>query len=414
MHIETTLRHALVAVGFAAAVSAQTIQPPFNTAYVYTDLGSAPGVPSPLGGCIFKAGNPNVLLLGGGANGGNGAIYEVTVSRDAQGFVTGFLGTATLLSTAPNIDGGLCYGPGNVLFYTGYPINTLGQIKPGSSTPDKVLQLSNYGIAGSVGTCNFAPANYPGAGQFKIASYSGGGFYGFIATPDGLGTFDITAANGPVQINGGPEGILYVPPGSALIPDYTSILVNEYGTGNVVLYQLDAQGNPVPATRTPFMSGLGGAEGSCIDPITGDLVFVTFGGGDRVVRVTGFGVCGSHVNYGNGVGGLNGVPQISGGGCAGRGQITSVDITSGRPFAAGLLAVGFNPASIPVYNGTLLVSIVNQFFHTLDATGQWNLTIVLPSTPAWNGLNIYSQAWYIDAAGTFGFSSTPGLHTLVR
>ncbi|MFO1077848.1 MAG: hypothetical protein U1E73_09000 [Planctomycetota bacterium] len=408
------MKHLLVAAALTAAVSAQTIQPPFNGAYVYTNLGSAAGVGTPYGGCVFKAGNPNVLVLGGGANGGSGAIYEVTVARDPQGFITGFVGTATQVSTAAFIDGGLCYGPNNVLFFTTYNNNTLGQIKPGSTVPDKVINLANFGVTGSTGTCNFAPANFPGAGELKIASYSGGGFYGFTIAPDGTGTFDITPANGPTQINGGPEGILYVPPGSALIPDYTSILVNEYSTGSVVLYSLDAQGNPVPASRTMFMTGLSGAEGSCIDPITGDLVFVTFGGGDRVVRVTGFGVCGSNVPYGTGIAGLNGVPAIDGGGCAGRGQITTIDVTGGRPFAPGLLAVGFAPANIPVFNGALLVGIVNQFFHQLDATGAWNLTILLPVSPAWNGLNIYSQSWYIDPAATFGVSATAGLHTLVR
>ena len=36
------------------------------------------------------------------------------------------------------------------------------------------------------------------------------------------------------------------------------------------------------------MSGLEGAEGAVIDPITGDFLFSTFGGGDRVVVVSGF------------------------------------------------------------------------------------------------------------------------------
>ena len=79
----------------------------------------------------------------------------------------------------------------------------------------------------------------------------------------GNGTYDLTPANGPVGITGGPEGILYVPPGSALIPDYQYVLIAEYGSGEVSLYLLDGDGNPLPATRTPFLTGLSGAEGAC-------------------------------------------------------------------------------------------------------------------------------------------------------
>lgn len=36
------------------------------------------------------------------------------------------------------------------------------------------------------------------------------------------------------------------------------------------------------------MTGLSGAEGAAIDPLTGDFLFSTFGGGDRVIVVRGF------------------------------------------------------------------------------------------------------------------------------
>lgn len=37
-----------------------------------------------------------------------------------------------------------------------------------------------------------------------------------------------------------------------------------------------------------FLSNLTGAEGAAIDPVTGDFMFSTFGGGSRVVVVSGF------------------------------------------------------------------------------------------------------------------------------
>jgi hypothetical protein len=66
------------------------------------------------------------------------------------------------------------------------------------------------------------------------------------------------------------------------------MLVSEWSDDEVAAYQLDANGNPVPATRVSFITGLYGAEGAAIDPLTGDFLFSTFGGGDRVIVVQGF------------------------------------------------------------------------------------------------------------------------------
>src|SRR5438045_143310 len=90
-----------------------------------------------------------------------------------------------------------------------------------------------------------------------------------------------------VTLPGGPEGFIYVPLGSPLFP-LQSMLVSEYSSGNVVTYTTDANGNPVLASRHVFVSGLTGAEGAAIDPVTGDFLFSTFGGSNRVIRVQGF------------------------------------------------------------------------------------------------------------------------------
>jgi len=399
----------------APIVSAQTIQPPFNTAYSARSLGSAAGIPGSYGGVTFKWNDPSRLLVGGAANTVGAAIYEIAVTRDATGRITGFAGTASLHATAPNIDGGLAYGPNGVLFFSTYSNNNLGQIKLGSTAPDRIESLTGYGVAASTGTLNFVPPNFPGAGELKIASYNAGTFYGFTVQPDGNGTFQITAANGPVSIGGGPEGILYVPPGSALFPDYQRVLVCEFGTGTVAVYNIDAQGNPIPASRVAFLTGLSGVEGACTDPITGALLFSTFGGGgSQIVVVEGFGVCGSFQNYGSGIAGLQGVPTVQGGGCAGRGQFTSIDVANGRAGVNGLLAIGFAPQNQPLLNGSLLVQITTTFFHQLDQSGRWSLSLFLPTSPIWNGLNLYTQSFYVDPAGAQGISATPGLHIVVR
>ena len=67
-----------------------------------------------------------------------------------------------------------------------------------------------------------------------------------------------------------------------------SLLVSEYGVDEVAAYQVDANGDPVVATRRSIITGLDGAEGALLDPVTGDFLFSTFGGGSRVVAVRGF------------------------------------------------------------------------------------------------------------------------------
>ena len=180
----------LLCGGVSALCSAQTIDPFYAGSYSATNLGTVAGVPGSYGGLTFKLGDPNTILIGGAANGINGAIYSVPVTRDAvTNQVTGF-GTPTLFSTAPNIDGGLDYAPNGVLFYTGYPINSIGQIKPGSTIPDKVTSASP--VASSVGTLRFVPAGFPGAGRLKLLSYTAGTWHDASFTPDGIGTYDIT------------------------------------------------------------------------------------------------------------------------------------------------------------------------------------------------------------------------------
>ncbi|MGH9184931.1 MAG: Ig-like domain-containing protein, partial [Acidimicrobiales bacterium] len=116
-----------------------------------------------------------------------------------------------------------------------------------------------------------------------------GNWYKAGVVPDGNGTFDVVGVT-PVpgsQLPGGPEGFIYVPIGSPQFPR-PSILVADFSDGSVSAYEVDADGDPVVSSRQAFITGLEGAEGAFIDPVTGDFLFSTFGGGDRVVAVRGF------------------------------------------------------------------------------------------------------------------------------
>ncbi len=194
-----------------------------------------------------------------------------------------------MYATAPNIDGGLEFGPGGVLFYTGYNNNILGQIKPGNSAPDKIINLSTQTppVGESVGTLRFVPPGFAGAGQLKLASYSANTWHTLTLAPDGLGTYDISAVSPSLSVQGGPEGIVYI---DSANPGFVvdSILLSEYGSGSIGAYEINSNGDPILSSRRPFITGLNGAEGAEIDAVTGDFLFSTFGGGDRVIVVTGF------------------------------------------------------------------------------------------------------------------------------
>jgi hypothetical protein len=405
----------------------QALQPPFDMSYTIVDLGSVPGLPPLYGGLTFKYDDPNVLLIGGNANTAPGSLYSIGVTRDAMNHVSGFVGMAAFFADAAYNDGGVVYGPSNVLFLARWPVNELGQTKAGSSITDKIIDMTPFGVGGSsLSALNFIPAGFPGAGLLKLVSYSAGNWYTAGFAPDGMGTFDITGVTLETQIIGGPEGILYVPPGSPQFVDYTSLLVCEYALGNVVAYQVDPTGDPIPATRTVFLSGLAGAEGAVSDPLTGDFLFSTFGGGDHVFEVRGFGMptcppAATVARYGAGLAGSGAlVPEIDVVGCPSLGITITVEITNGLGAACGCLVLGTSQASIPAFGGNLLVSSFDVVVsHDLGGTagvagaGTFSLPIAVPNDTALLGGAVFGQAGYLDAGAPAGVSLTEGIQVTI-
>ena len=256
----------------------------FDGSYSCNSLGTPTGVTGLLGGINFL--NNNTLLVGGNANNSGGYIAQIGVIRDAQNHIIGFSGPSSQYALAPFIDGGLDYGPGGVLFATGYPNNTIMQFKPGSTSPDRTDAAN--GNLSSLGSLVFVPDGFAGAGTLKLLSYSNGNFSDATLTPDGLGTFSITSGDPLVTLVGGPEGAVYVRGANTGFGGIDSLLVAEYQTGRVGAYQVDAFGNPIVGTRQDFLTGLSGAEGALIDPLTGDFLFSTFGGGNQIFVISGF------------------------------------------------------------------------------------------------------------------------------
>jgi hypothetical protein len=264
------------------------IQPPFDAAYRCFSLGSVPGLPPNYGGLVFLNGDPNTLLIAGNANTESGALYRIGLVRDGTGHITGFSGEVARFADAAYNDGGIVYGPDSILFLARWPVNAIGQTLPGSAITDKIVDLTPFEVCPAVSALNFVPPGFPGAGQLKLVTWGGGCWYTANITSDGNRTYDVTGVVSEVTITGGPEGFIYVPPGSPSFTAFDSMLVAEYSAGNIASYGLDANGDPEPETRATFISGLSGAEGAAIDPLTGDFLFSTFGGGNQVVAIRGF------------------------------------------------------------------------------------------------------------------------------
>jgi hypothetical protein len=411
----------VLAMTLTAGLSAQAIQLPYFNSYSFVNLGSAPGVVTNYGGVAFRALEPNVLYIMGGANVAGGVLYKIAVNRDPNKHITGFIGTATQVATAANNDGGLQFGPNDVAFYTRYPLNQLGQIKQGSTATDKVISLSP-GVTSSVGALSFIPAGYPGTGKIKLASYNANSFHTGTIVPDTSGTYDLTNIVTGSTIQGGVEGFIYLPPGSPLFTDFNSMLVCEFGSGGVFAYDVDANSDPIPATRRPFMTGLGGAEGAAIDPLSGDFVFSTYGASNSVIAVRGFGLpCGAIVNYGAGTPGTgNQTPALTSSGCFARNQKVTIDVGNGRGGALGALLMGTAQQSVVILGVTVLVVPFAPVNHMLGGAsgvagaGTWSLPLTIPNDTNLLNADFFFQSVYFDPAAAQGISATAGLKLQVR
>jgi hypothetical protein len=286
-----------VALAFPFHGLAQTLDPYYAASYNIRGIGVVPDLPSEYGGLTFKAGDANTLLIGGAAETDSAKIYSITVVRGANGHITGLSGSAAYFADAQGlpgqgggIDGGLIYGPGNVLFYASYSDNSIGQIKPGQSSVAKQTDLSTIGVEGSTGSLVIVPPGMPGAGRLKILSYKVSTWYDTTLSPDGSGTYNLAPVSASVQLDMGLglEGAFYVAAGNPRFPN-PSVLVSDYSGSRIVSFEVNGNGDPLPNTQRDFATDLSGVEGAAVDPLTGDFVFSTFTGGEVYV-VGGFGV----------------------------------------------------------------------------------------------------------------------------
>lgn len=275
------------------------IDPFYAGAYTVSSLGSVPGLLPSYGGLTFL--DNDTILIGGQANTSSGRLYTIDVVRDAGNHITGFSGIVSQFGGSSSgvgdfNDGGVVFGPGGNLFLARWNVNQIGQVKPGTTTDEDKIVAGPIGASSSVSALNFVPPGFGGAGAIKIVTWPAGQWYDATLTPDGSGTFDISGFTqvdvnpdvaGTQNVPGGPEGFVYIAAGNPLFP-LNSMLISEFSAGEVGAYEVDSNGNPLVNTRRAFVTELVGAEGATIDPVTGDFLFSTFGGGNEVVVVQGF------------------------------------------------------------------------------------------------------------------------------
>jgi hypothetical protein len=257
----------------------------YYTAYL---LGTVPGMPTGhLGGCTIAATDDNTLLLVGNSETQSAGLWSIGVVRDNCGHIVAWQGQAQKIADAPYMDANLPYTDQGVLLYSQWPVNKLGQLLPGASTPSSETDLLPFGITDSPGGLAFVPSYLAASGELRAAGWPSGFFYHIdyaVQTPPLL---TVTGASQSTTVTEG-GGFAYVPPGSPGFPT-PSLIMAEWSGHAVVTYEVDANGDPLPATRKPFFTSFPAPWGAYFEPVTGDYLFLTWETvPDRVYIVQGF------------------------------------------------------------------------------------------------------------------------------
>ncbi|MBK7072519.1 MAG: hypothetical protein IPH44_09455 [Myxococcales bacterium] len=255
-----------------------------------------PGVPNPLGGAVIKASDPSKLLIAGASERPEGAIYEIGVTRDPCGHIVGWNGTATQVASTPYVDANLVYVRNDLLVYSEWPQFNFSQLPAGATAPALTTDLRTVGLpsAGDQGPggVGLVPPGLAAAGQLRLVTWPVGTWVHAATVPAG-NLLSVTGVTPTVTLPNNPGGFAYVPAGS---PGFAaqSIIVAEWrqsgqADDRVAVYEADAQGDPIIATRREFMSAFPRPWGAYFEPVTGDYLFLSWGlGTDRVYVVQGF------------------------------------------------------------------------------------------------------------------------------
>lgn len=272
------------------------LAPEFAADYTVWALGTVPGVPNPLGGIVVQHDDPGTLLVAGGSESPDGAIYAIHVRRDDCGHILGFDGEATRVAETPYVDANLVYGPDALLLFTEWPQYALSQLASGDAAPTQRTDLRTLGLPSvddqGPGGVGFVPAALAAAGELRLVTWPAGRWVHVGATVAG-GLLAIESLTETATLPNNPGGFAYVPAGSPGFPSQSLIVAewvqNDATRDRVAVYETDAQGDPLVDTRREFFAKFPRPWGAYFEPVTGDYLFLTWGAGDdRVYLVRGF------------------------------------------------------------------------------------------------------------------------------
>ena len=254
----------------------QTISPEFATKYALSLLGQTPQSQASF---VFNPTNPDQALF---PPGDDGRVQTLVIERDASGHMTG-TGTQPAILGAPAVSLSesiepaywLGSGPGGVTFFkAGFDTPTLGQISAANPPVIYRQKLADLGVGGccyaTYGKPAVSPAGFPGAGRLKFTA--GRHWWDAALSPRGDGTFNVTLG-ASVELDPEEEDLgafVFLPAGLPLVPKASVLIFNH---GDLHIYELSANGDPIPATRRLVASGI--VDIADIDPRTGDLIVYT-------------------------------------------------------------------------------------------------------------------------------------------
>ncbi len=255
---------------FATDVTCRYLASPSSVAPIY-------------GGAVSRPGFPNQILMGGNGETPQGGLWAVELARDADCHVLGYTATAPeRLIDAAEVSTGVEYDRDGVLLVARWRPNELGQILPGSTSYDKIIDWEPMGMAPRATGLAFVPPGFSGAGTLKVLSYMGGQWHSVSLTADGGGTFDVSSVVEVMTLAGGPSGIEFMEAGN---PEFgvDGVLIAEYEADRVVAYDVDANGDPIPATRRPVIGNLYQVDSFYRDPLSGDLLVASNSSGGVLI-----------------------------------------------------------------------------------------------------------------------------------
>jgi hypothetical protein len=275
----------------------------YSDSYQLYDIGATPSIvyyDYHSFGTQFKPGDLNTLYrvhsVWTPERGYTAALVEQKVNRGLGDHVVGFEGdpkvTFIPVSSSTGVSGGFDISPDGVLFIStssfGSPGKYIFQYKPGSTTPDKVIDVTAFSEEG-FSTLKFVPEGFPDAGSLKALGSRDpvtgeGAFKTILLTPDGAGTYNIEGARPEATVYSyfySSQSTLY---SGYSAQDFAYLLSGSPGIDSPSLtflnsslfnFDIDSNGNPIPSPQVSVV-GAGLAynwKGNIVsDPLTGDLL----------------------------------------------------------------------------------------------------------------------------------------------